>query len=287
MFAYDIMKTFAAVDIPVEKLDSPILRKTLEKYLLPQLVLPSASSVRKQLPIIHEECFIEIKAKLHNKKVAILTDESTDVQQRYFLQVLGQELNSYSKNSPFLFETIYLDQTNFQTVSQSILKTLNKYDLALENVMAFVTDNGSYMHKAYNSVLTNLLPNCRHVTCTAHIMALIAETWRVKLKNLDRFVSNIKYIFCKSPARRKRYTDFLKEMHCENVALPPSPVITRWNTWFQAVLYHNKYYNYLLTFTNAEININKDTERLKELQLLFKDPQLKLDVNICTENKVF
>lgn len=56
------------------------------------------------------------------------------------------------------------------------------------------------MYKAYKSVLENLFPNSRHVTSSAHKIALKADTY-----------------FCKPPDTRKRYLDFLKDMHDENI----------------------------------------------------------------------
>lgn len=191
-----------------------------------------------------------------------------------------QQLDSFNRQAPVLLDTIYLDVTNFKTVSQAVIKTLNKYGIEFENVYAYVTDNASYMNKSYKSVLDNLLPNCRHVTCVAHIVALIADTWRKVLKKLDNLVSLIKLIFSKSPARRIRYKTFLQEMHVEKPLLPPEPVITRWNTWFKAVQYHYENWGNLLTFFGDEIRIFSESESMNDALDLLNNVDVKNDVSL-------
>ncbi|CAF1115555.1 unnamed protein product [Brachionus calyciflorus] len=173
---------------------------------------------------------------------------------------------NFNRQALVLLDTIYLDVTNFKTVSQAVIKTLNKYGIVFENVYAYVTDNASYMNKSYKSVLDNLLPNCRHVTCVAHIVALIADTWR------------------KSPARRIRYKTFLQEMHVEKPLLPPEPVITRWNTWFKAVQYHYENWANLLTFFGDENRIFSESESMNDALDLLNNVDVKNDAKFIVEN---
>ena len=93
-------------------MDHPALRNCLEKYFVPNVFLPSINSVRNQISVIYAELFQKIKQQLSNKKVAILADESTDDQQRYFLQILFVELNAYNACRPYLAETCFLNETN-------------------------------------------------------------------------------------------------------------------------------------------------------------------------------
>jgi len=53
-------------------------------------------------------------------------------------------------------DLIYLEHVNSTTVSQAIIKTLNKCDMDFDKVSAFVTDNASYMSKAFG-ILRGLL----------------------------------------------------------------------------------------------------------------------------------
>lgn len=278
-FAQELVKSFTEANIPLYKLEHSSIKNLFEKYLPENIQYPSTTLVRKQLPCLYENYANEIKQELSGKKVAILCDESTDCYQRYFLQILCKDLNSFLRREPVLLDTVYLEETNFKTVSQAVVKTLNKYEIQFENVYSYVTDNASYMYKSYNSVLVNLLPNSRHSTCVAHIIALVADTWRIFLKKLDKLVGLIKFIFCKSPARRIRYKVFLQDMFAEKPLLPPEPVITRWNTWFAAIKYHVEYWSYLITFISDEIRLYSESESLSEALELLRDDSVKSDVS--------
>ncbi|CAF1025057.1 unnamed protein product [Brachionus calyciflorus] len=61
--------------------------------------------------------------------------------------------------------------------------------------MAFITDNASYMLKAFKTVIKTLLFICIHVTCFAHIINLVGETWRPNLTEMDSIVANLQSIF--------------------------------------------------------------------------------------------
>lgn len=279
IFARDLLEALTCANIPINKVENESIKNFFEKYLPHNVTFPSSSTIRRQIPVCYQSIYEEIKNALKSKKVAIMCDESTDSHQRYFLQILCKSLNAFANKPPVLLETVYLQETNYKTVSQAVLKTLNKFEIELDNVYTFVTDNASYMIKAYDSVLGNVLPNSRHVTCAAHILALVAETWRKELNKLDRMVSLIKFIFCKAPIRRSRYKTLLIDLLAEKPILPPEPVITRWNTWFNAVCYHVDYWDYLLTFVSDEIRLFEETEGLKELLALLKDESIKKEVN--------
>ncbi|CAF1023345.1 unnamed protein product [Brachionus calyciflorus] len=67
-------------------------------------------------------------------------------------------------------------------------------------------------------------------------------------------------------------------MYHQKPVLPPTPVITRWNTWFEDVKYHQTYIGYLPSFINDEIRLFNDTEILMQLSelLVFSDSKSKL-----------
>jgi len=127
------------------------------------------------------------------------------------------------------------------------------------------------MKKCYKDVLFNQFPNCRHITCFAHILNLVGECWRLNLKSVDKFISLIKMIFCKSPSRRRRWIEHLKSNNVPNPTLPPSPVIVRWNTWSRAAIYHAKHYEHYQAFISNERLNETDTEGLISLDLLLQE----------------
>ena len=272
------MKTLAAADIPVHKVDNPAFRKFFDKYLTPSVTLPSSSMVRKQLPIIEQEMFTKIKNRLAGKKVAVLADESSDTQHRYFFQILLLELNVFTECKPFLAETVFLDEANHKAVAQAILKALNKYGIEYENVLAYGSDNVTYMKKSFTDILCNILTNARHVTCNAHIQSLIGECFRENMVQVDSLIASIKFIFAKALHRRRRYISFLKSRCVLKPRMPPQPVVVRWNTWFNAVIYAEKHYEPLSAFVDAELASENSTQALVRLRDLFSDNKFKAEV---------
>ncbi|KAJ4440605.1 hypothetical protein ANN_08751 [Periplaneta americana] len=73
-------------------------------------------------------------------------------------------------------------------------------------------------------------------TCWTHVLHLCAEDIRFPLKIAVEFIAAVKAALAKTPARRERLLDFLKE--AGTFALPPVPIITRWGTWLKAGKYH-------------------------------------------------
>lgn len=75
----------------------------------------------------------------------------------------------------YLADTVFLEECNHSTVSVAVVKCLQEYGIANENVIVFDTDNAAYMKKAYKAALQSLFPNSIQVTCMAHIINLIGS----------------------------------------------------------------------------------------------------------------
>jgi len=61
-------------------------------------------------------------------------------------------------------------------------------------------------------------------------------------------VANMKRLFSTANLRQARYREFLIEAGVERPTLPPKPVLTRWNTWFEACVYHAEHLEHLQGF---------------------------------------
>jgi len=115
--------------------------------------------------------------------VAIVTDKASDAQDRFGLHILFiTEVDTTSELSPaaYLADIVYLEKVNAVTVSQAVLTCVANMGASCNNVSAFVTDNASYMSKAFEKMI-GILPNAVHCTCNTHILSLTGETWRKKL----------------------------------------------------------------------------------------------------------
>jgi len=71
--------------------------------------------------------------------------------------------------------------------------------------------------------------NMIHITCVAHGLNRVAE----KVRNIFPGIME-KKMFLKAPHHITAYKNF---MDCR---LPPEPVIIRWGTWLEAVLFYSE-----------------------------------------------
>ena len=76
-------------------------------------------------------------------------------------------------------------------------------------------------------------------------------------KHTADLIATIKSAFLKKPGRKTRFLAFLSDyLPASEVKLPPEPVATRWNSWFQAALYHSSRIHVYEGFFKSEKGIN-------------------------------
>lgn len=282
MAHFELVEAFCAANVPLHKLDHPKLREYLQSSVKNLGQLPNSSHLRKEyLPKVFDQNQKELEARVKTStSIAIITDEASDSQDRFVLHVifvLPVTTSEQEKMEAVTADIIYLEHVNATTVSQSIIKTLAKYGVNFDAVTAFVTDNATYMTKAFEN-LKGLLPCCIHMTCNAHILGLIGEVWRKKFPSVDRLVACFKSIFTHSASRKQRFKELMAELtgvEKDKVPLPPVPVITRWNSWLNAVAYHAEYVNHYQNFIGNELEISAATNALNELHELLQDRKLR------------
>ena len=104
--------------------------------------------------------------------------------------------------------------------------------------------------KAAFQALKQLYPNLNHVTCLAHGLSRVAEQIRIEYSTVNSWIVAVKRIFIKAPGRIHEF----RAAH-PDVPLPPEPIITRWGTWLEAVIYYARYFHIFENFIpklNAE-----------------------------------
>lgn len=137
------------------------------------------------------------------------------------------------------------------------------------------------MKKCFTDGLHGLLPNAVHVTCWAHIFSLVGKEFRAAFELTDNFVSSMQAIFSKAPGRRARYLSHLRDCAAADVSIPPNPVATRWNTWFNTALYHGEHLQYYRTFIENEIvQVGGTLQLHKLLEILKGDSALVLQTEL-------
>ena len=181
-FTVDFVKMLVHSQIPMEKASQ--LKWFLEKYTNQGGTVPGADTLRrKYLPLLlppHKEALKEI---LSGKKLYIVADESTDVCQRNVFVTLGIP---EGQGRSYIIGIDFFSHVNYSTVSQAVIRSLNAFNVNLDDVLAFVSDNARYMIKAFNDVLSGLMPNANHVCCFTHILSLVLEIWPTVFTGMNR-----------------------------------------------------------------------------------------------------
>lgn len=264
---HDWIRTCAGSNIPLSKSDHPILRQFLNTRVRNGGAIPGRSQLQTvYLPDVYKTERTKLKESLAKKKLAVIFDEMTDDDGRFVLNILFAplEVNDSNRVTSYLVDTIFLEKTNHKTVSQEVVKTMTNYSIDFNDIIVFDTDNAAYMKKAFKDVFSSICPNAIHVTCLAHILDLVGESFRKPFTLLDDFMKRFTQMFYNMAAQRKgRYLRYLKEKLAETpttpptkASVPPDPVATRWSSWYISAKYHLKHYHFYSAFIKEEFKQN-------------------------------
>ncbi|GBP24909.1 hypothetical protein EVAR_12573_1 [Eumeta japonica] len=180
----------------------------------------------------------EIRNELKDNFIWISADETTDSCGCYIANLIVGTLQ-LEPSSSYLVACKELEKTNHSTIAKFVNEGIKKIfpeSAVEERVLIFLSDAAPYMIKAAKA-LQVFYPNLIHVTCFAHGVHRLAEEVRFTFGNVNKLISSTKKGFLKAPARIKAYKEKLP-----NLPLPPEPVITRWGTWIEAVLFYNEHF---------------------------------------------
>ena len=234
-FILDYIKICTLADIPLEKTDK--MRPFLQKYCAQAGALPQIDQLRSTyIPRLFEAHFSAMKAILKDQPVSITADETTDVRDHSILNVVATV-----RGQPYLINVVKMEACNNSTFSQAIIQSVTGAGIAFDQLIAIVSDSAAYCKKAYRDVLSVVFTKSTHVLCLAHVVNLAAEVFQhfSDFKHTADLVAMIKSSMFKKPGRKRRYLTYLSDFIASSeVKLPPVPVSTRWNSWFEAVIYH-------------------------------------------------
>ncbi|KAJ4440850.1 hypothetical protein ANN_10697 [Periplaneta americana] len=119
---------------------------------------------------------------------------------------------------PHLVKTKTAEHCNADVIVNLILYILDLIGAHRHNFIVLMSDSAPYMLSPGRQ-LGGVAPQLLHSTCWAHILHLCAEEIRFSLNIADEFIAVVKVVLAKTPARRERLLDGLKEAekyHCIN-----------------------------------------------------------------------
>jgi len=118
--------------------------------------IPKCSQLtEKYMAEVCSEEVCVLKEKPAGKPVAIIFDETPDPQGRCVVNILVAPLcvDEDGNLRAFLTDTVFLNTVDHRSVSQSVVKVLQQYDISNENVIVINTDSAAYMLKTYKECL--------------------------------------------------------------------------------------------------------------------------------------
>ncbi|CAK6975227.1 hypothetical protein PFLUV_G00119710, partial [Scomber scombrus] len=192
--------------------DHPALRKFLNEKVINGGAIPGFHQVQEMyLGAVYEREKEELKTLLAGKPLAVIFDETPDVEGRCVLNILlaPLEKDHSGRILAYLADTVFLAQCNHFTVSVAVVRCLQEYSIDNEDVIVFDTDNAAYMKKAFTAALQSLFPNSLHITCMAHIMNLIGNAFRKPFVQLNSFMLSFSQMFFNAGSRKRRYLCFM------------------------------------------------------------------------------
>ncbi|KAJ4430014.1 hypothetical protein ANN_22222 [Periplaneta americana] len=176
-----------------------------------------------------------------------------------------------------------LSKVNSQAIAYFVnkgLQSLYSSNIDDSKVLLFSTDAASYMVAAA-PLLKTFYPNLTHVTCLAHGLHRVSETIRNEFPLVNSFISNTKKCFCKAPSRISIFRE-----NFPDIPLPPQPVVTRWGTWIQSVVYYSKYFKEVVTVID-KLPETDSAACVKAVKDCLNDSRVKNDIAYITSNFSF
>ena len=162
----------------------------------------------------------------HNTSIFLVIDESEIRKTKHF-NVLAATIDN--PNMIFLIDCVQLTHNiNSTIVINLILKSIEQYNIHLNQIIMIISDAASYMKKAINDLNRNC-HNILHVKCLAHLVHNCAMRIRGFYKNVDLLIASVKMITIKNRTTMSLFS---------GIGIPPAVIVTRWSSWLRAALYY-------------------------------------------------
>ena len=139
-----------------------------------------------------------------------------------------------TNRKPYLVEVAELECTDNVLIGQLVNNTLANFFnvIPYDKFKLFISDAASYMILAADRMKSGFCPNLVNNTCLARGLNRLAEFVRSKHPTTDHFIGQMKKFFKHSSSRKRDYENFAGR------PMYPTPIVTRWGTWLEAVFYY-------------------------------------------------
>ncbi len=134
----------------------------------------------------------KIKKKISEGPIFLMFDETTDCVGRYILNILIGKCSEIKRSQPLLVKSVEITKTNSKNVNFQIIQLLNilynNVTSKYTNIKLLLSDRAPYALKA-GTLLKDVIPGLKHVTCLCHALHNLAESIRASAKTVNKIVS--------------------------------------------------------------------------------------------------
>jgi DNA-binding CsgD family transcriptional regulator len=266
-FNYELFLLFTASNIPLHNLSSARFKEFFLRHSK-QHVLWSTSPGR-YIAAGSRRIQEEIASQLDGQPFAIYIDETQDCRKRKVVNTIVLPLTGKPEN-PMLYDTSFVDSADTSTLSGIVNRIAMSISKDPKLFRLLVTDQ-CRTNLAAGRELRAFFKNFFHITCLAHGLHLLCETIREEYPKVNSLVSNMKSVLSYSKKRQDLYRLIL-----EAEPMPPTPVITRWGTFLNTAIHHQRNFEKIKIFVSKIEAKGSDSTTLKAL---VKDPQLQTQLD--------
>lgn len=114
-FFKELCEAFASANIPLNKVNNPIFKGFMEKYM--QRSIPEESTLRRNyIPRCYNDVLCQIRKSVIGKKIFVSIDETCDVESRNVANVIVGTMQSDEPANVFLLTSEVLEKVNYTSI---------------------------------------------------------------------------------------------------------------------------------------------------------------------------
>jgi len=153
-----------------------------------------------------------------------------------------------------LVDTRFLNSVNNITLFQTIDDIRKEYNLQWNLIDALICDSATCNIKLYKTIKEGIHPKIILMRCWPHLIDIVSDIWQNSPLNngIHKVIAKFQHLMNKSASRKSRFIQYLKDQKVPKPRTMPKIVLTRWNTWYEAIEYLAEFIDFIAGFLKVE-----------------------------------
>ena len=216
VYRVTVVKSFLKAGIPLSKVDC--MRDLLEEHAFS---LSGRQHLSETIPFIHQQEIDEIKQEISGKKVSVIFDGTTHVDEA--LAVLLRFVDNFQAKQRLVCLKLLSKSMTGEELAREIISTLStSYGIESNRLVASMRDRAS-VNSVAMATLKLLYPSLLDVGCFSHTLDRVGEHFKVSAA--DEFTRIWISLFSRSPKARLAWRSYCGR------AVPTYSETRWWSRW--------------------------------------------------------